>query len=120
MIGTLLYQYLQLFDKAKIHEIKKVKSLQKHIINYISGYLRKLQQSSEPDQVRKAILLQQSEDFVCVNLFGILIWAKAIKRSPAGGFTDGKTKENAVLIDHDETKIKWLMEKFYSNTQPLM
>ena len=43
MIGTLLLQYLQLFDKAKIYEIKKVKSLQKHIINYISGYLKKLQ-----------------------------------------------------------------------------
>ena len=43
MIGTLLIQYLQLFDKAKIYEIKKVKSLQKHIVNYIAGYLRKLQ-----------------------------------------------------------------------------
>ena len=43
MIGTLLLQYLQLFDKAKIYEIKKVKSLQKHISNYIAGYRKKLQ-----------------------------------------------------------------------------
>ena len=31
---------------------------------------------------------------------------------------DGKAKENAVLIEHDETKIKWLLERFYSNVHP--
>ena len=63
------------------------------------------------------MLLSQSEDFVSVNLIGILIWAKAIKRSPAGATNEGKTKDNLVLIEHDETKIKWLLEKFYNNGQ---
>lgn len=123
MIGTLLLQYLQLFDKAKIYEIKKVKSLQKHINNYISGYLKKLQQSAQPDQARKSLLLSQSEEFVSGNLLGILVWAKAARRNSQVPPSDSKNQNGGdgaaaassiVFIEHDEARIKWLLEKFFS------
>ena len=48
-MGTLVLQYLQLFQKAKIYEIKKARGLQKQIQNYVNGHLKKLQQSATPD-----------------------------------------------------------------------
>ena len=54
IIGALVHQYLLLFDKAKIYEIKRVKGLQKQIMNYVSGHMKKLQQSTQADSQRKA------------------------------------------------------------------
>lgn len=42
IVGALVHQYLLLFDKAKIYEIKRVKGLQKQIMNYVSGHMKKL------------------------------------------------------------------------------
>jgi len=42
IIGTLLLQYLQLYEKAKIYEIKKAKGLSKQIQNYVNGHMKKL------------------------------------------------------------------------------
>ena len=44
-IGSVLYQYLTLFEKAKIYEIKKVTGLQKQVNNYLLGHVKKLHQS---------------------------------------------------------------------------
>jgi hypothetical protein len=57
-IGSVLYQYLTLFEKAKIFEIKKVTGLQKQVTNYLLGHIKKLQQSQEVDLVVKANMIQ--------------------------------------------------------------
>ena len=42
IIGSLVLQYLHLFEKAKIYEVKKSKGLQKQIMNYVNGHVKKL------------------------------------------------------------------------------
>ena len=54
----MLYQYLTLFEKAKIFEIKKVTGLQKQVTNYLLGHIKKLHQSQEVDLVVKANMIQ--------------------------------------------------------------
>jgi hypothetical protein len=57
-IGSVLYQYLTLFEKAKIFEIKKVTGLQKQVTNYLLGHIKKLHQSQEVNLVVKANMIQ--------------------------------------------------------------
>mmetsp|Transcript_41399 Transcript_41399/g.39845 ORF Transcript_41399/g.39845 Transcript_41399/m.39845 type:complete len:118 (-) Transcript_41399:680-1033(-) len=46
-IQVLFDQYVSLFGKAKIYDIKKMNKLQKSISNYISGHIMKKQTSNE-------------------------------------------------------------------------
>jgi|688.fasta_scaffold1834949_1 hypothetical protein len=41
-IGSILYQHLVLFEKAKVFEIKKVTGLQKQVTNLLLGHIKKL------------------------------------------------------------------------------
>ena len=71
-IGSILYQHLLLFEKARIFDIKKASGLQKQVLNLLLGYIKKLNQSQELELVGKAEIIQQNQDLIIANVLRVL------------------------------------------------
>ena len=68
--------------------------------------------------------MSQSEEFVSGNLLGVLVWAKAVRQNSQLPLSDSKNQKDSegpaaansiVFIEHDEARIKWLLEKFFAS-----
>ena len=98
-IGSILYQHLILFEKAKIFEIKKIIGLQKQVANHLTGYIKKLHQSEELDLVHKGDLVQQHQDLIVVNVMRALAFFRAVKRPQ---MDQSKGENSAISIEHSK------------------
>jgi len=78
-VVSVLQQHLSLFEKAKIGDTKKLKSLQKQIKNYVSGHIKKYNVSQSPAAVFKAKVIADNEELICTNLLKILWQKKTIR-----------------------------------------
>lgn len=72
-IQCLFDQYLNLFSKAKIYEIKKLSKLIQAIKNYVSGYEMKKQNHADLNGTNENAIhfkiLRKNEEIICVNVF---------------------------------------------------
>ena len=93
-IQTLLDQYVNLFTKAKIFEIKKTFKLIKQIANYVTGFIMKKETAplSSSDR-QQAVVLQAHHTLISANVLRIIAKLGLIKM----------VDQN--LIEHDSQKV---------------
>ena len=73
-IQTLLDQYINLFHKAKIFEIKKIFKLIKQIANYVTGFIMKKETAplSSSDR-QQAVVLQAHHKLISANVLRVIV-----------------------------------------------
>jgi hypothetical protein len=66
-IQILFSQYTELFDKAKIYQIRKMGKLTKQIANYTNGHVQKQRKS-----LKHSNLLASNQNLIVANVLNIL------------------------------------------------
>ncbi|TNV80331.1 hypothetical protein FGO68_gene8583 [Halteria grandinella] len=97
-IQHLFDQYVALFTKAKIFEIRKLNKLMKQINNYVSGFIMKKETAPKMQNKdrHQASVLKANERLICSNLLKIVTSRGLIKSS------------DMMTIDHEPQRINEL------------
>lgn len=96
-VQNLFDQYINLFTRAKIQDIKKLHKLFKQINNYVNGFRMKKETAPENSKERlSASILKSNEKVITVNLLRVIVKFGLIKQV------------DNLLIEHDPSKINEL------------
>lgn len=99
-IESVFNQYQSLFEKAKIHEVKKISGITRQVVNYFNGYVKRM--SGE-----QAAFLHNKESFVCANVLLSLAKAGAFKLLPNN------------YVEHDAAAVKMMTLKIDDQGQDI-
>ena len=74
-------QYISLFNRAKIYEVKKLPKLLKQIANYVTGFIMKKETAHPNSKERsQAVILQENHKIISANILRIIAKFGLIKQ----------------------------------------
>eukprot|EP00347_Sterkiella_histriomuscorum_P024182 403332023 len=99
-VQVLLDQYLHLFHKGKIFEIKKLLKLVKQIQNYVVGFIKKNETAPQNNKVKNQVqILEKNTRLISINILRVIVAQNLIKQVDAN------------QIEHDASKVAELLQQ---------